>query len=154
MKRIRFHVMPARGALRFAILLSTALVGGIVTGCSQKLTIVLWNDSGEAVAVVIGGEELAIPPAKSREFDYPTSTQNFTVRLRTGACEALYLVPAGLPNYPHFPEYYGPVKAQIEADLSIHLAPTDAKGINAISSIASLQKDGFPIHPVAKSCRS
>lgn len=63
--------MAAMGSLRYAILLSITLVGGPMTGCSQKLAIVLWNDSDATVAVVIGGEELAIPQAQSREFDYP-----------------------------------------------------------------------------------
>jgi hypothetical protein len=102
---------------------------------------------------VVGGEDLAIAKSQSREFDYPRSTQNFTVRLRTGSCEALYVLPAGLPSYPHFPDYYGPIRVQIESDLSIYLLPPDAKVITATSSLASLQRDGFPLRPVAKTCR-
>ena len=138
--------------LRIAPWLSIVLFGSVVSGCSEKLTVVLWNDGDLPVSVVIEGKELPIRPGQSGVFDYPSSVQNFTVRLRTSSCDILYLVPAGLPNYPHFPEYYGPVKVQFESDLSIYLAPTDSKDIAPVSSLASWQKDGFPLHPIAKTC--
>jgi len=139
--------MFRRPALFLVSCLGLTLVAG-----THKLTIVLWNDSNETVVALVHDESLSIPQGQRLEFDYPSPEQNWTLRLLVGPCEALYVAPRNLQHYIHFPEYVGSVKAQLEADLSIHLAPKDASQLTPPATLVPLQVDGFSLQPIQKHC--
>jgi hypothetical protein len=120
--------------------------------CSLKLQLALFNDTGEIVTVKMEGKSIAIGPGRSGEFDYPGDEQNWTLRLSTAACDYAYQVPRTLEHYPSSLGSDRPLKAEVERDFSIHLLPPSATAVGSVAELGSLQQDGFPLHPVSKSC--
>ncbi|MBN9557193.1 MAG: hypothetical protein J0I26_06635 [Alphaproteobacteria bacterium] len=139
--------------MRFSGLLILFLTSVALVGCSLKLQVALFNDAGEAVTVKMEGKSVAIEPGQSGQFDYPGDEQNWMLRLSTATCDYVYQAPKTLEHYPLPSGSDAPLKAQVEGDFSIYLLPPSATAVAAVAGVRSLQQDGFPLHPMSKSCR-
>ena len=123
-----------------------------LVGCSLKLQIALFNDAGEAVTAKMESTNIAIGSGRSGEFDYPGDEQNWMLHLSTVTCDYIYQVPRTLDHFPSSPGSNGSLKAQVEKDFSIYLLPPSANTVASVAGLGSLQQNGFPLHPVSKSC--
>jgi hypothetical protein len=134
-----------------------SLVGGfavlVLVGCSLKLEVALFNNSGKEMVAHADRSEIPLGKGVFVKFYYPGEAQQWTFRLSTRQCEYVYLAPKSLEHYPWPSGSREPLKAQVEPDFSIHLLPPTANGVRVISEHAALQQDGFPLHPVSTSCR-
>ena len=80
--------------MRFARSSSIFLLTSMVlTGCSSKLQVALFNDAGEAVTVKMEGANIALEPGQSGQFDYPGDEQNWMLHVSTAICDYAYQVP-------------------------------------------------------------
>lgn len=133
------------------------LVGGfaalVLAGCSLKLEVALFNNSGKELVVHADKSEIPIGKGEFAKFYYPGEAQRWTFRLSTRQCEYVYEAPRSLEHYPWPSGSREPLKAQVEPDFSIHLLPPEANSVNVVAEHAALQQDGFPLHPVSTSCR-
>jgi hypothetical protein len=131
-------------------ILGIALLCG---ACSMFLKVDLFNNTGVAIVVHAEGNELALEQAKFVEFRYPGDSAGWTFRLSTARCEYLYRVPRTLEHYARPPGVNPPLKAQVEPDFSVHWLPPTVNEVGEVAKYASLQPDGFPLHPESISCR-
>lgn len=72
----------------------------ILTGCSRRLEVVLFNDSGSRLIVHSENGEIALGESLSGMFLYPGKSQQWTLRLSTQTCDYAYQVPISLEHYP------------------------------------------------------
>jgi hypothetical protein len=135
--------------LRLSIL-GVALVSG---ACSMFLKVDLFNNTGVAIVVHAGGNELALEQGRFVEFRYPGDAAGWAFRLSTAKCEYVYHVPRTLEHYPRPPGVNPPFRAQVEPDFSVHWLPPTASGVEEVAKYASLQQDGSPLNPDSASCR-
>lgn len=122
-------------------------------GCSVKLRVDLFNNTGALVTLLTDDKNIVVGSGLFKEFNYPGEAQKWMLKLSTAGCEYTYQVPRALDHYPWTPGSNGPLKAQVERDLSIYLLPPSATEAAPVAGFDSLQQDGFPLHPVSKSCR-
>lgn len=133
------------------VVASLLLAASILTGCQHVLDVVLFNDAGVPI-IVNAGPETVIVPGRSTEFHYPHSATNWTLLISAGACDYLYQVPRSLDHWPWPIDYKTDPTVQLERDFSIWAVPSDATGAIDVSGVTGQQKDGFPLHPVARTC--
>jgi len=138
-------------SLRTSLIVLLTAVG--VGGCSERLQLLLFNNTTNEVTVQARGESAVIGLRRSAKFEYPQSGENWTLRLATADCDYEYQVPKTLEHYPWSPGSNGPLKAQVEKEFDIYLLPPTATEVRSVSELGSLQQDGFPLHPIAKICR-
>ena len=140
--------------LNFARLSLVILLTGIVlVGCSLKLQVALFNNTGERVTVRTESKIIAIDAGQSAQFDYPGEEQNWTLQLSTAACDYAYHVPKTLDHYPRPSVSNGLLKAQVEGNFGVYLLPPTATVPASIAGLESLQQDGFPLRPTSSNCR-
>ena len=135
------------------ILLTVFLAFMPLAGCSLKLQVALFNNADQALTVKMEGTNVVVEPSRSGEFDYPGDEQHWQLHLSTASCDYVYQVPRTLDHYPASPDSNEPLKAQVESDLGIYLLPPSATNVVSVAALASLQQDGFPLHPTSKICR-
>jgi len=127
----------------------------MVSACSLKLKILLFNNTRDPVAVHLWKRVVVIAPGKSARFNYPEPNEWTlrTLRISTAGCDVSYVVPSDLQHIPWPPPgHYSPLKAQLEPDLTIFLLPWQTESITSVASLGSAQFDGFPLQPKSRSC--
>jgi hypothetical protein len=135
--------------MRLAIV---AAMSAALAGCSLKLRVEVFNDTGEAVTVGLDRVRLSIAPGASARLDYPGAQQRWMLFLTTATCKYAYAVPRTLEHVERSARGDAPLEVQIEKDFSIHLLPRTARAIAPVEGFASLQQDGFPLRPASRSC--
>lgn len=136
--------------------LTLLLVAAVVTACSRILPVTVFNNTGEAIEVLAGPDTGTIAPGKFAEFRYNRFADGraFSLaRIFSGGCEYLYDFPAEIADYQIDMTYERGVQVQVEKDFSINLLPKTYDGDAPASGDMVLQREGFPVHPVAKKCR-
>jgi hypothetical protein len=128
------------------------LAAPVLAACELYLGLGLFNDTGMPITVLTESGPLDIASSQSVEFRYPDNLVNWTLRISDGRCEYRYQVPKSLQHYPWPRNYGASPKAQVERDFSIYAVPSSATGITNVSALADQQKDGFPLHPLARNC--
>ena len=134
-----------------AAFVSFLLASFVLASCEHVLDMVLFNNAGEPITVNAGPGSF-IAPGQSTHFHYPRSETNWTLLISAGACDYLYQAPKSLEHYPWPIDYKTDPTVQLERDFSIWAVPPDAAGTSDVSGLAPQQKDGFPLHPVARNC--
>lgn len=134
----------------FSIWLAGFLATLILAGCSYKLQLALFNNSGNVLAVRLGNKTLVVQAGGGIQFDYPEQAQAWMIRLSVESCVFIYEMPKTLERYPWAQNNQGPLKVQLEKDMSIYLLPPTATGIQSNSDL--IQQDGFPLRPAARDC--
>jgi hypothetical protein len=133
---------------------AAAILGALVlSSCSLKLKVTLFNNSGEGVTVRVEPTDVVIGAGQSARFDYPGGEQNWTLHVVTARCDYSYAVPRTLDHYPWPTSSNRGLVAQLEQDFLIFLLPPSATQITPVTGLSSLQQDGFPVRPVSQSCR-
>ncbi|HEY2009530.1 MAG TPA: hypothetical protein VGH23_11105 [Rhizomicrobium sp.] len=133
------------------VIASLLLAASILTGCQHVMEIVLFNNTG--VPITINAElEDAIVPGQSGEFYYPRYTMNWTLLISAGACDYLYQAPRSLDHWPWPIDYKTEPTVQLERDFSIWAVPPDTSGVTDVSALKAQQTNGFPLHPVSRTC--
>lgn len=135
-------------ALRWIALLA---VMAALHGCSLKLQIALFNNVGELLTVRLNNKNMAVESGRFAQFDYPGDAQMWMIRLGVAKCEYVYQLPKTLDHYPRSSGSQG-LKAQIEKDFAIFLLPPQTTTVGSVANFGNLQQDGFPLHPVSKTC--
>lgn len=135
-------------------LLSLLLLVLALNGCSLKLQIALFNNTGESIAIQLGAQGVDVRQLGFVKFDYPGEAQSWVLHLSAGKCDYVYRVPSSLAHYPVASESTGVVKVQLERNFGMFLLPPDASGVADVSNLNTLQKDGFPLQPIDKACRT
>jgi len=126
----------------------------VVTGCSYRLQIELFDNTNESIAVELGRDSLVVESGRSVRFDYPGDARSWMIQLRVANCIYAYRAPRSLEHYHSLrTDFKEPLKAQLEGDLGIFLLPPSAAGVQSVASLGDIQQDGFPLHPVMRSCR-
>jgi len=128
----------------FALLLAGA--------CSLAFGVALFNNTGEAIEVNWDREGTPIAPNRFFKFVYYNGLRHREFELSAGGCEYLYDIPLQIRDYD-FNTFDRGVQVQVEKDFSINLLPVDYKGEIPASSSLFLQREGFPLHPVSRTCR-
>lgn len=128
------------------------LVASILIGCSYKLQLALFNNTGAVMSVHLGAKVLVAQAGESIQFDYPESAQAWMVRLSVEGCAFSYEMPKTLEHYPWVKNGQGPLKAQLERDMLIYILMPTATGIQPITGLGNIQQDGFPLRPAARDC--
>lgn len=125
-----------------------------LTACSLYLQIALFNNSGEAITVELWHENIAVRPAQFAQFKYPGQNENWQVHIATATCDYIYQVPQeGLDKIRPEGHYSDPLPLQLEKDFDIYVLPPDAKSIVPVAALGAMQRAGFPLHPISKTCR-
>jgi len=133
--------------------LTVLLIFLVLNACSIQREITVFNNTGEPVSIQVGKKTMVIAIGENTQFNYPGDDEGWMVYLLSGKCKYTYQLPKRLDHYPRSPEYTGPVKVQIEqGDFDIYILPTDVTGPAPVKNISTFQKDGFPLHPIAKIC--
>jgi hypothetical protein len=124
----------------------------LLAGCSLRLKIALFNNSGRNLVLHAERVELPVASGAFAQFFYPGTEERWAFRLSTPECDYEYEVPRTLENFPWQWDIHQPVKVQVEPDLSVHLLPPPTSGVEDVERYAAFQRDGFPLHPFASSC--
>lgn len=114
------------------------------------MDLVLFNNSGVPVMVNSGPQDTVVP-GRSTEFHYPY-IENYTVLITAGACDYLYQVPRSLEHWPWPIDYKTEPTVQLERDFSIWAVPPGGAGVTDVSTLAAQQTNGFPLHPLSRTC--
>jgi len=138
-----------RSGLLFALLLGSF----VLTACSRLLQVTLFNNTGEEIGVRAELEKDTIAPNRFAHFKYPGKGANRVFRLSSKACEFLYEFPSEIPDYQIEMKFERGIQVQVEKDFSVNLLPVAYAGETPVSSSQFLQRDGFPLQPVSRTCR-
>jgi hypothetical protein len=128
----------------------------LVTGlsaCQIYLDATLFNNAGQNVRM--DHPVITVAPNQFAHFIYPNERTDRVFRLQIGGCVYLYEVPKSLDNY-HLPDFKfrtgRGVQIQVEKDFSVNLLPPLYDGDTPASGATILLHEGFPLHPLNKTC--
>jgi len=132
-----------------------ALIPGLffLTACSRLLQVTLFNNTGEEIGVRAELEKDTIAPNRFARFKYPSEGANRVFRLSSKACEFLYEFPSEISDYKIEMKFERGIQVQVEKDFSVNLLPVAYAGEAPVSSSLFLQREGFPLRPVSRTCR-
>jgi len=138
---------------RFALLFALFLVSTIFAACSRLLQVTLFNNTGEEIGVRAELEKDNIAPNRFAHFKYPGKGVNRVFRLSSKACEFLYEFPSEISDYQIEMKFERGIQVQVEKDFSVNLLPVAYAGEAPVSSSLFLQREGFPLRPISRTCR-
>lgn len=130
-------------------LLSLALIA--LAACSQAMDVTLFDNTGVPISINSGSQSV-LAPGRSKDFHYPEGSVNWALLITAGSCDYLYQMPRSLEHWPWPLDYKTNPTVQVERDFSIWAVPPGAAGVADVSGLAAQQVDGFPLHPVSKTC--
>jgi hypothetical protein len=141
---------------RAVFLFEFLLAPAFLAACTIWSPVTLFNNTGEAIKLDMGGNITAVTPNQFVQFRYPRASVNWVFRLADGGCEYLYDIPE-LPQKHDWPiallssDREG--KIQVEKDFSLNLLPPSYAGSAPASGELFLKQKGFPLQPVSRKCR-
>lgn len=132
------------------------VVGAIVSACSNKGYLVVFNDTGGEIFIRLDTfvpHSLSVPPGHDRRFGIAYAPQNADLELVAGSCTYFYDLPdlsegyvsAGAPGTLY-------VNVQIDESMRAWLLPPLGAQILKGVALRAAQEPGFPVAPKARVC--
>ena len=149
-------MLTAKSSAKTAIAVALALV--VLAACVMKPTIDIYNNTNVELDVHVdrdvgtAGWDDKIVPIKSgvnRRFLWGQVVRESHITVSAAGCAYVYAMPA-----EHWPDiqFDNRLGVQIQPDFRVYLAPP-GKPPTPLERLAPAQRDGFPLHPLSRTCR-